>query len=401
MKIQTKTIFKDIYIFFIIIYILCLPLNAMNIGLFGSALKLLAVIPIVIALLSVTTLRLSKPILWQLAFTLFAFVSIYWSVSVELSLGRVVSYVLLFALLISGSVFMYTEADLKKIKYALVWSSRLTAVVMLVFADYVDGRFRLMGIIEEDPNYLCAYLAFGVVYGMGVLTSKKKLIKKLLAVAELTLYLYLVLVSGSRGGLLAIIAAAVVYLMTYGNKSVKSIGRKLIFLTLIFTLVMVMIDYLPEYLKVRFTVDNVVENGGTGRTELWGQVFDLFINGNVFRQLFGYGTATIVWCFERYGYSEVKVAHNMFLETLAELGVVGLILYAAAIFSFIKAAFKFKDKFSFSVIICMFILSLSTSIYTFKPYFNIMLFIIMLQNMQAEYNNKSCYIDERDNTFGV
>ena len=58
-------------------------------------------------------------------------------------------------------MFKYTENDINKIKYALTWSSRLTALVMLVFAEYVGGRFRLMGIIEEDPNYLCAYLAFG------------------------------------------------------------------------------------------------------------------------------------------------------------------------------------------------------------------------------------------------
>ena len=70
----------------------------------------------------------------------------------------------------------------------------------------------------------------------------------------------------------------------------------------------------------------------------------------------------------------------MFIESLLELGVVGLIIYAVAIFSFIKAAWKQKNKFAFAVVMCMFVLSLSTSIYTFKPYFNIMLYIILLLN---------------------
>lgn len=392
--------YKDIYIFFLIIYIICLPLNAMNIGAFGSALKVIAVLPIGLAFLGGRNLVLKTPARMQLFFTIFAFYSMMWSVSIDISFGRVVSYVLLFALLISGSVFKYTENDIKKIKYALAWSSRLTAVVMMVFAEYVRGRFRLMGIIEEDPNYLCAYLAFGVIYAFSILTTKNKVRKKVLAVLELILYFYLVLVSGSRGGLLAIGAGAVVYLLIYGDKKIKHIGRKIALIALVAVLMIVMIDYLPENLRLRFTIANVTEDGGSGRTELWAQAFDLFMNGNIFRQLLGFGTATIAWCFSRYGYSEVNVAHNMFIETLAELGVVGLILYSVAIFSFIKTALNFKDKYSFAVIFCMFIMSLSTSIYTFKPYFNIMLFIIMLQNMQAE-DEETSVNNERKNTFSL
>ena len=216
------------------------------------------------------------------------------------------------------------------------------------------------------------------------MTTKNNLWKKIFAVAELIVYFYLVLISGSRGGLLAIVAAAVAYFLTYGEKNIKHIGRKVASIVIIALIMIVLIDYLPDYLKLRFTVANVIEDGGSGRTDLWKQTWDLFASGNLFRQLFGVGTATVAWCFASYGYSEVNVTHNMFIETLAELGVIGLILYSVAIFSFIKAAFKFKDKYSFAVIFCMLIMSLSTSIYTFKPYFNIMLFIIILQNVQVE-----------------
>lgn len=392
--------YKDIYIFFLIIYIICLPLNAMNIGAFGSALKVIAILPIGVAFLGGKSLILKTPVKLQLLFTIFAACSMLWSVSVDISIGRVVSYVLLFVLLISGSMFEYTENDINKIKYALAWSSRLTAVVMMIFAEYVRGRFRLMGIIEEDPNYLCAYLAFGVIYALGILTTKNKISKKFLASAELILYFYLVLISGSRGGLLAIVLAAIMYLLTCGDKKTKYLGRKIVLVAFVAVLITVMIEYLPDSLRLRFSFENVMEDGGSGRTNLWEQAVDLFLNGNIFRQLWGFGTATIAWCFARYGYSEINVAHNMFIETLAELGIVGLILYSLAIFSFIKTAFKFKDKFSFGVIFCMLIMSLSTSIYTFKPYFNIMLFIVILQNMQTE-NIETRVNHERKNTFSV
>ena len=270
-------------------------------------------------------------------------------------------------------------------KTALAWSSRLTAVVMLVFAEFVDGRFRLMGVITEDPNYLCAYFAFGVIYALGAISAGGKITKKLISIGELAVYFYLVLISGSRGGLLAIMAGVIAYLLSFGNKKRRHIVRKLVLLAVVFAGIVLMLDYLPETLRLRFTMENVSENGASGRMTLWKQAFDRFLKANVLRQLFGFGTASVRWCFLHFGYAVSNVVHNMFLETLVELGIVGAVLYTAAIFSFIKAAFQFEDKFAFGVIFSMLILSLSTSIYTFKPYFNIMLFIIIMLNMQKEH----------------
>lgn len=384
---ELKVKYKDLYIITLIIYLLCLPLNAMNIGPFGSALKVIAVLPIGVSILGGATYTVTKPLRAQAFFTVFAFLSLFWSVSFDDSTGRVLSYVLLFILLMSGTAFKYGDEDIKKIKTALAWSSRMSALTMLIFAEYVDGRFRLNGIITEDPNYMCAYLSFGVIYAISVLAEKSenpKKAKKVLAVIELIVYFYLTLVSGSRGGLIAITAGAAVYLLTFGNKKHKHLIRKIIIAVAIIYLIVRMIDFLPADLRVRFTADDITADGGSGRTDLWKQALDLFSKSGIFKQMCGYGTATIKWCFSHFNYHNVNVVHNMFIETLAELGIIGLITYSMAIFSFIKNAFKFKDKFAFAVIFSMFILSLSTSIYTFKPYFNIMLFIVIVQNMQTD-----------------
>lgn len=378
---------KSVYVLFLIVYILCLPLNAMNIGPFGSALKAIAILPIGITIINGAHYIISKPIKAQFVFTIFAVASLIWTVSLNESIDRIVSYILLFVLLLSGSAFRYSPKDIDRIKIALAWSSRLTAVVMLMFAEIVDGRFRLMGVIKEDPNYLCAYFAFGVIYSLGMVIGTKKVTKKIIGVIELSAYFYLVLISGSRGGLLAIIAGVIAYLLSFGSKRNRHIVKKLVLLIIVVFAIILMLDYLPETLRLRFTIDNVAENGGSGRTLLWEQALDLFCNANVFRQLFGFGTASVQRCFLYFGYFEVNVVHNMFIETLVELGIIGAVIYTIAIFSFIKAAFKFEDKFSFGVIFCMLIMSLSTSIYTFKPYFNIMLFIIIMQNMQSTCNH--------------
>lgn len=390
-----KNSFKKLYLFFLGVYLLCLPLNAINLGAMGSAVKYFAIIPVLLSVFAGGKYLFRSPLLAQMGFTFFAFLSILWSVSLEDSLDRVISYALLLALLISGSAFSFSSKELNAIKLVLAWSSRFTALVMLVFAEFHNERFLLQGIVEEDPNYLCAYLAFGVVYALEATVKKKNFLRKVLAVAELLLYFYLVLISGSRGGLLAIVSAVIVFLMMYSDKKSKYTGRKLALLLLVLVGVLVLLENLPEELRLRFTMEDVAENGGTGRVELWKQSLQLFGEGNWFRHLFGYGTATISWCFANFGYGLVNVAHNMFIETLAELGLGGLFLYSLAIFLFAKAAYRNRDGFSLPVMFCMIVMSLSTSIYTFKPYFHIMLFIVMSQNLQKNPNEDSRLSCER------
>lgn len=375
---------KKLYLYTLTLYILCLPLGAMNIGTLGSALKILAILPVVIAIFGGIQMKCAVPIINQLLFVLFATFSIAWSRNSALSIDRVVGYVLLLVLVASGGVFEYSTEEMQKIKSALRWSSRLTALAMVLFADFSYGRLWLEGVITEDPNYLCAYWTFGIVGDLEVLSKRGSRTGKTFAGIELITYLLLVLLTGSRGGLLAIIACVVAFFFA-DNKG--RIGKKLVLISMAGLAIMVLMNYLPEDLQMRFTIDDVVESNGTGRIDIWEQAIDLFKDSDIFRKMFGQGTATIVWCFRYFGYSRIKVTHNIFLETLVELGVIGLLLYMSAIFSFIKAAWNRRNAFAFGVIMGMLVLSLSTSLYTFKPYFNIMLYIVMLFGEQKDSGN--------------
>ena len=68
-------------------------------------------------------------------------------------------------------------------------------------------------------------------------------------------------------------------------------------------------------LAERYTVNAVLANGGTGRIEIWTSGIDLYFNqANLFRQVFGYGSATIAHAFADYGYRRASLMHNLFLE---------------------------------------------------------------------------------------
>lgn len=370
---------KNLYLFFLQIYFICLPLNAVTIGTMGSVLKYIAILPIGISLLSLKFIRFNSVIMAQLGFVIWAAFSCMWSVNTSMSIDRTVSYVLLTALVFSCNTFDFTYEDIKKIKKAFLWSSRSTAVVMLVFSEYSSGRFMLGGKISEDPNYLCGYLFAGIVLSLQSILLKRK---RMFSLIELIIYLFLVLQTGSRGGLLAAAFSAVCYIFFYKKAAVNEILKKFFYVILMFIIVLVVLQFLPEELTARFNYKDAIASGGTGRFEIWEAGIKLFKNFPLHRQIFGTGTGTItaVLILTEYGITRGTAMHNIFLETLVELGVVGFIIYIIWVGIFVISAFKEKDKFAFAVIMGMIVLSLSTSLHTFKPYFNIMLMILAFKN---------------------
>lgn len=367
---------KKSYIFWLSIYLLALPTGAMNIGAFGSLLKILSVLPIGFALLSIKHFRQNKPIELYLLYFVVALTSCFYSINVHDSRSKSATFFLLFILLASSLCFEYNSTEISRLKNALIWSSRISVLVVLIFGTYNNGRLWLSnGIIDEDPNYFCMYLSYGVISCVQNLMEKNSGLKKFESIFELAIYLIICLLTGSRGGLLALIFGALIYLIFNGQ---KEFDLKTIFIIAFVAIVLnVALNNASDIIQGRFSVSNVLETGGSSRTILWAQGIDLFEKSSPFRKMFGYGISTTMTAFSMFGYLKINVLHNMFLESLIEIGIVGLLVYLIMIKSFMQNAFRYKDKFGFGVIICMIIMSLTTSISSFKPYLNIMLFILV------------------------
>ncbi len=85
--------------------------------------------------------------------------------------------------------------------------------------------------------------------------------------------------------------------------------------------------------EVRQTGDNRdrLTDPGINRLETWKVALDAFGDSPVKGQ--GAGTYALRWDLERPIYSDREEAHSLYLETLGELGLVGLLLLAAALLS--------------------------------------------------------------------
>ncbi|MBQ7567071.1 MAG: O-antigen ligase family protein, partial [Oscillospiraceae bacterium] len=360
------------------IYLVSLILGAMHIGPLGSMLKVIAFIPIGIWLLTSHKFRLTTTIAWTGIYVLWIAMTWIWSINRGASFSRAVSQVSFFFLMASTTGFTFTEYELAFLKKCLIWSSRLTAVFVLIFASYFQGRMYLTGIVAEDPNYLCAYFLFAIIYAIQTILSHDTTRKRrILLVFELAVYAYIVMATGSRGGMFAIIAAiAVVVLFDRPRYGGGKMSTRIIVVIVLFAAAVLVAQFVNKDALTRFSAESIEESNGTGRYEIWESALNAFANSPFLRQLGGYGTQTARDITYLFPFPRHNVMHNMFVENLVEAGAIGVLFYTIHIFCYFRLAIRQRNFFSIAVIFGLFVLSLSTSIYTFKPYWNIMLYTL-------------------------
>ncbi|UZT81969.1 O-antigen ligase family protein [Caproicibacterium sp. BJN0003] len=363
------------------IYIVLLIVGAMNIGIFGSLLKLLAIVPIGIWLLFKRSFKRNRLLRVSGIYVLFCIASCLWSINQGVSAGRSISQINFLILLCSVSGYTYNSNEVDYLKKCLIWSSRVTAIVVLISADYYEGRIYLKGIIQEDPNYLCAYFLFAMIFCIIVLLQENSIKVKLISTIELIVYVYIVIGTGSRGGALAIVAASIIAFLFYrdGTKLIiSSLIKRILLVILVFITLTVIASYISTDILSRFSLATLSTSSGTGRYDIWESAMNAFNESSFLRQLFGYGTGSAVSITYLFPFPYHLVFHNMFIESLLEIGVIGAVIYIVFVLSFVFEALKCKDVYCAAILIGMIVLSLSISISVFKPYWNIMIYTLVL-----------------------
>lgn len=377
------------------LYFVLLVLGAMNIGIFGSLLKLyvlgLSAYGLLDGIISRKTIIMTPQLKYTGIYVLLCFLSLLWTVDYTSTGVRSITQSSFFFLLVIVSMHRYNQFEIASLRKSLIWSSRITVLVVLLFGQYSHGRLYLSGLIAEDPNYLCAYFLYGIISAIDELASITKQRKKVMAGIEICIYLYVIFSTGSRGGLLAVLVAALyslLFLKTDNTMRRKRKGSRIFVIVIVAITLMISESFIDSTVLNRFSVDSVISSQGTGRYQIWSDALRIYSESGVFRCLFGYGTATSRVVLDMGKAVRVNVIHNMFIETLLELGIIGLVSYFLFIFSYLWFSIKQRDVFVTSVLVGMIVLSLSTSIYAFKPYWNIMLFIICISRYRGK--NLTC-----------
>ncbi len=369
-------------------YFVCLIFGVMNIGAVGSALKLLAALPMTIMLYERgATIRWARVNNYFLLFVLMCSLSFFWSLNRSATASRIVTQLLFVLLLYAATSYEYSDAELQYMKGALILSSRLSLAAVLLFSVLSEGRIVLEGTINEDPNYLCGYFAFGIVHAMAVLLSRAPFRKTVVSVVELAGYLYVVVGSGSRGGTLAI-AASILAVFFWGGSRTQLVFTKTwkkVLLVLLFCAALVFVTgYVSQDALDRFSMEDILSTGGTGRLTIWEDTLTLFLDSSLWRKLVGYGTGAARTIVKAFSFRRDHIMHNIHLENLVEIGLIGALFYLGHTLTYLRAAWRQQDKFAFASMCCMVVLALSTSLSAYKPYWNIVLFTLCCTQREAD-----------------
>ena len=255
----------------------------------------------------------------------------------------------LFVIVFAG---VRTREQLYWVLGAFVVGAFVSAIYGLIVPAPASDFGRLEG-AGGDPNETAAALVAAAALAIALAVSwRGKPFMRLVAIVTAPLCAFASLLTLSRGGLVAFGAALIAAVLMAGRRRAQMLVLAVVSASLA-------VGYFAFFAPAS-AVERVTEvHGGTGRTDIW-KVGLRMVRGAPLQGI-GAGNFPIVSIHyllepgallrDDFIVDKPKVAHNTYLEVLAELGIVGLTLFLIVIFFAIgcavraaRYAAKLKDR---------------------------------------------------------
>lgn len=280
-------------------------------------------------------------VLWKVA-------SVFWSVSVDVTVGSLQTYLQLFFLVLILWDLYTTQEALTAGLQTYVLGAYVS--VASIVKNQVTGntalyeRFSATGFQVDDIGVI---LALGIPVAWYLATSERY--KKSLYALKLLNYAYVpiallgIALTGTRTALVAAMPA-----LLYGMGTLNRIriaGRVAIFVALVAALFVVQ-SYVPQssFDRLSTTGESISDNDLNGRVNIWRYGVATFME----HPLIGIGSGAFRSAEER------KVAHNTYLSILVEEGIVGFIIFGAILavaFAQVVRQPKWEARFWLTVLV--------------------------------------------------
>lgn len=315
--------------------IACLPLSWIGTS-FGSLFRTIIVLIIATYLIIFNgTLSINKSNsnlikVWAVYATYVAARS-FFSANIESAIYNILGVCLIFAIALLFSTQRFDEVHRKRM--IKVWL--LVGVISVLFFLLGDRSginqytsrttLRILG-SALDPNEFASIFVIIIPLCANELYLCKRKAYKLLLAFFMIVCLYCVLLTGSRGALLSVLVA-LVYLYTKILK--KSFGAFLLVSLFILIAGFILIEYFlpmlaPDVVK-RFSIDALMVDQGSGRSSIWLEGINKFIDGSVLTWLFGFAYGGLrIGSFIN---MSTDTMHNQFVQELISNGFIGCVLY--------------------------------------------------------------------------
>lgn len=363
---------KNFFILFLSIYLFLMPFDFYPLIEGVSVSRFLVFLPLLGALFEMRSFKIFKgESFWVLGYFATVSLTYFYSVDKSSTKGRIISLFLNFVVIILFSMRSYSRDEIEKLFKSVAFSGWLFFALTLLYGKFQEGRlFVVIDNLQQDPNYFCGFFIFSICYYLWRFLENNKILCLIFSMI-LSVPIFL---TGSRGGLLALLGSVFVIFVVYIRRGDNRRFVKFFFSALVvFLAVLIFWRYLPENIINRFTLEYTLEDNGAGRFEIWEDIIEKFKDADLWNKVFGYGAATV----SNFN-SHQNVAHNIYIETLIEMGVVGTVMIFLMYFKYGIMALKLKDGFLVAVYAGYMIMTLSMSLYSYKPIWNIILLIVIV-----------------------
>jgi O-antigen ligase len=326
--------------------ILILPLEELNVSGGFSAIKMISVIVFGCAILNYIIYRPHEPLVRSpqngliLLFILVALVSVF----VAIDPGRVLERMT--KLLRVVALYFFTLNLIRSEKYLRLglWLFVIGALLSTLYGFFDPAQVgqRFEGALGQ-PNGYALTMTPRIPIALALIMIEKKLWKKILLAIMIAFISYGIILSGSRGGLLSVSLALILFTLFQKNKLVWIAVASLIFI--------IGISIMPENIKMRIGLTQAssgVEVDNSTDRRLTYQVYGM----DLFKQnpVLGIGLDGFAEAYARSEYRflvrtrDLRVAHNTYLEIATGTGIMGLIPFIGILLSALALAWKYSQN---------------------------------------------------------
>lgn len=359
-------------------YFLIAATDSFQIGTIGSFLKIAAFLPLILLLFEIRSLklRISPLLILQTLFWLLTLISFFYTVSLDRTMASVETLTLNLILIIClGTLEEYNDRELQFLKQCLLLGGWVTIALLVFFSDFSthNRMTMLLGQATQDQNYLNGYFLYAFSHHCNQMVLKRKRLHILPVVIILTT----VLLTGSRGALISFIAVIFTFFciqLSDSKHRVRNVALVILLIAVFFILFDLILAQIPQDVAKRFTWDFIAEKGTTGRTRIWDTLISHFSRDSIPRMLFGhgYGSTPVV------NTRNSLVAHNLYLDNLITLGIIGLLLQLLSQATVLRILLRSKQLSLVGAYIGMMFMCLTLSLMAYKPLWNMMLMAFII-----------------------
>jgi putative inorganic carbon (hco3(-)) transporter len=190
-----------------------------------------------------------------------------------------------------------------------------------------------------NPNQL-AWVIVSTIPFVFYLGFQNSLKLRLSSIALLSIFLYVMMLTGSRSGLLSLFVL-IIAMIWIGTGKIKKLATGMV---LVVPLAFLVAGNLSPDLQVRYfsIVDDTVPGSDTARGRIDAMKTNLSTVWN--RPIFGHGLGTSKEVSANFLPGRAKITHNLYIEVLQEVGIVGFIVFMLYVIEIMRGLREAKKR---------------------------------------------------------